>query len=588
MILPMTKITFLGLEAEKSRFLQRLQEVCVTHLIMPAETSEPTDLIKDLNRVIDVRKFLARKGPKGTPDESLDYGTICSRREDLGREESTLQADIVTLKKQWTQAEPWGDFSVEDVEGLKNKGLSIQFFRVPRKVYETLSFDGIFHQVITEKSSEFCFATFGVEPVQLGVIEEKAPAQSAVEIERAISYKQAKREEIEKEYVALAQSLETLEKAEASITDMLEFKRAVLNSREELDNRLFILQCWSPVSEEDLLRRLGGSFKLYHYAEEPDEQERMPVKLENPPAFESGEDLVRIYSYPSAQDFDPTPFVLYCFVIFFGMIVGDFGYGLVLLGLTVYVHRKLKGRSPMAVRMVRLMYMLSGSVLVWGVIGAGFFGMTLEPDHPLVRISVMDYNSQEGQAEIMIISIIIGMVHICLSLLIRLYKEHDLSCLGWIVAIWSAFFYLNSKMAHNLDNPPAMYGLIAGLSVVFLFSSKSRNPLLRVAEGLQGLLGVIQIFSDVLSYLRLFALGVATVYIAQTFNILAESVSGSIPVLGMIFAGIILLLGHTLNLGLAIMGGVIHGLRLNFLEWYRWCFEGDGLEYKPFQRIGER
>jgi V/A-type H+-transporting ATPase subunit I len=386
----------------------------------------------------------------------------------------------------------------------------------------------------------------------------------------------------------LAESLETLEKAEASRTDMLEFKRAVENSREELENRLFILQCWSPVSAQELLQKIGDAFKLYHYAEEPEEHERMPVKLENPKAFESGEDLVKIYSYPSHKDFDPSPFVLYCFAVFFGMIVGDFGYGLVLLGLTVWVHRKVKdSTSPMAARMVRLMYMLTFSVLVWGVIGAGFFGMTLEPDHPLVRISVMDYNSQEGQKEIMIISILIGMIHICLSLLIRLYKERDLSSVGWIVAIWSAFFYLNSKMAHEMDNPPAMYGMIAGLAVVFLFSSKSRNPLVRVAEGLQGLLGIVQIFSDVLSYLRLFALGVATVYIAQTFNILAGSVSGSLPVLGYVFAGIILFIGHTLNIGLAIMGGVIHGLRLNFLEWYRWCFEGDGLEYKPFQRIGD-
>jgi len=143
-------------------------------------------------------------------------------------------------------------------------------------------------------------------------------------------------------------------------------------------------------------------------------------------------------------------------------------------------------------------------------------------------------------------------------------------------------------MGEGVDNQPAMYGIIVGMAGVFLFSSKSKNPLLRIAEGFQGLLGVVQVFSDVLSYLRLFALGVATVYIAQTFNILAESVSGGLPVIGYVFAAVILFLGHTLNIGLAIMGGVIHGLRLNFLEWYRWCFEGDGLEYKPFQRIGER
>lgn len=587
MILPMIKVTFVGLESEKQRFLRRLQEVGVTHLILPDDGTEPGDLARSLNRTVEVRKFLARKGPKGAANPALDAEAVCARREELGKEEAALQADIVTLKKQWAQAEPWGDFSAEDLQELDRKGLHAQFFRVPRKVYEALSFEGVFHQVVSERGGDVCFATFSLTPVEMGFNEEKVPAQSVAEIDREISYKQAKLQEIEKEYALLARSLETLEKAEASLTDVLAFQRAVLNSREELDRRLFVLQCWSPVPEQELLQRIGEGFKLVHYAEQPQEHDRMPVKLDNPPVFESGEDLVKIYSYPSQKDFDPSPFVLYCFAVFFGMIVGDLGYGLVLLGLTVWLQRKVKSTSPMAVRMFRLMYMLSFSVLVWGVIGAGFFGMKLPDDHILVRISVMDYNSQEGQKEIMIISILIGMIHICLSLAIRLYKERDFSSIGWIVAIWSAFFYLNSKMAHDMDNPPAMYGLIAGLAVVFLFSSKSKNPLVRVAEGLQGLLGIVQIFSDVLSYLRLFALGVATVYIAQTFNILAGSVSGSLPVVGYLFAAIILFIGHTLNIGLAIMGGVIHGLRLNFLEWYRWCFEGDGLEYKPFQRIGD-
>jgi len=587
-IVPMIKVTFLGLESEKTRFLQRLQDVGITHLILPSELREPAALAREVGRVTEVRKFLARKGLRGTPDPALDADAICSRREALGREEAALNADIVALKKQWAVAEPWGDFSVDDVRELEHKGLRTQFFRVPRKVYESLPMEGIFHQVVSERGADVCFATFSLTPVSLGFSEEKIPAQSVAEIDREIAYKQARLQEIEKEYAVLAGSLETLEKAEASLTDSLAFHRAVENARAELSNRLFVVQCWSPVSEEELLRRIGGDFKLHHFAEAPRESERMPVKLENPAAFNSGEDLVKIYSFPSHRDFDPSAFVLYCFAVFFGMIVGDFGYGLVLLGLTVWLQRKVKSRSPLAVRMFRLMYLLTLSVLVWGVIGAGFFGMTLEPDHPLVRISVLDYTTQEGQKQIMIVSILIGMIHICLSLLIRLYRQRTFSSLGWVVAIWAAYFYLTSKMAHDTENPVALYTLIGGLAVVFLFSSKSRNPLLRIAEGLQGLLEIVQIFSDVLSYLRLFALGVATVYIAQTFNILAESVSGSLPVLGYVFAAIILFIGHTLNIGLAIMGGVIHGLRLNFLEWYRWCFEGDGLEYKPFQRIAER
>jgi V/A-type H+-transporting ATPase subunit I len=133
-----------------------------------------------------------------------------------------------------------------------------------------------------------------------------------------------------------------------------------------------------------------------------------------------------------------------------------------------------------------------------------------------------------------------------------------------------------------MDNPPATYGMIVGLIIVFIFSSNRRNLLLRLLEGLNGLLGIVQIFSDVLSYLRLFALGIATVYMAQTFNMLAESIVQGVPYVGYVLALLILIAGHFVNLLLGVMGGVIHGLRLNFLEWYRWCFTGDGLVYKPF------
>jgi V/A-type H+-transporting ATPase subunit I len=334
--------------------------------------------------------------------------------------------------------------------------------------------------------------------------------------------------------------------------------------------------------------KLGGEFTYYHYSEEPEEWDRMPVLMKNPPAFESGEDLVKIYSYPSHKDFDPSPFVLYCFAVFFGMIIGDLGYGLILLGMTFWITRKVKSRSPLAVRMFRLMYLLCASVVFFGIIGASFFGIQLDPNNPWVKHALFDYSTMEGQNHVMVVSILIGMVHISLSFLIKLYNDRDYGAPGWIIAIWSAYFLLNGKMAHGVDNPTATYGLIAGLAIVLLFSSKNKNPLLRLVEGVQALLGIIQVFGDVLSYLRLFALGVATVYIAQTFNILGGAVADSIPVLGLVFAGLILLLGHVLNIGLAIMGGVIHGLRLNFLEWYRWCFEGDGLEYRPFQRISEQ
>jgi V/A-type H+-transporting ATPase subunit I len=585
----MKKITFVGIESEKDGFLERLQKVGLTHIILPKEAAEPSEIARELQRIIDTKKFLARRGSEGKPETALDAKEICEKREDLGREEAGLNSDLVATRKLRASVEPWGNFSVEDVKNLREKGLQIQLFRVNRRTFETLPLDDVFSLVASDRGGEICFATFSAgQQVDLGVAEEKLPPKSLAEVDGEIESMLDRLRAIDEEYVSLAEHLGTLEKAEAEITDQLEYQRTVMNAQPELDDRVFVLQCWSPIPEEELVGKLGSEFTFYHYSEDPEEWDRMPVLMKNPPAFESGEDLVKIYSYPSHKDFDPSPFVLCCFAVFFGMIIGDLGYGLILLGGTFWITRKVKSRSPLAVRMFRLMYLLCGSVIFFGIIGASFFGITLDPNNPWVKHAWFDYSTMEGQNHVMVVSILIGMVHISLSFLIKLYNDRDYGAPGWIIAIWSAYFLLNSKMAHGEDNPAAMYGLIAGLAIVLLFSSKNKNLLLRLVEGVQALLGIIQVFGDVLSYLRLFALGVATVYIAQTFNILGGAVADSIPVLGLVFAGLILFLGHVLNIGLAIMGGVIHGLRLNFLEWYRWCFEGDGLEYKPFQRISEQ
>jgi V/A-type H+-transporting ATPase subunit I len=584
----MKKITFVGLESEKPRFLDRLQEVGLTHVMLPKEPVEPAEMARTLQRITDTRKFLAKKGPPGSPEAALDPESICRKREELGREEASLNTEILAAGKLRASLEPWGDFSVRDLESLRERGLRVQFFRVSRRVFEGLPLDEVFHEVASERGGDICFATFSSETSDLGLAEEKLPPKSLSEVDGEIAAGLARLQAIEAEYAELAGHLKVLEKEEAKLKDLFEHQRALLNAQPELDARVFVLKCWSPIPEEELVGKLGSGFTFTHYTEEPEERDRMPVLLRNPPAFDSGEDLVKVYSYPSHKDFDPSPFVLYCFAVFFGMIVGDLGYGLVMLGMTFWITRKVKSRAPLAVRLFRLMYLLSVSVIFFGLISASFFGIALDPENPWVKHAWLDYSTTEGQNHVMVVSILIGMVHISLSMLIKTYNARLYAGVGWVIAIWSSYFLINSRMSQGVDNPPAMYGMIAGLVVVFLFSSKSRNPLIRLAEGFQGILGVVQVFGDVLSYLRLFALGVATVYIALTFNRLAGAVIDSVPVIGFVFAGVILLLGHVLNIGLAIMGGVIHGLRLNFLEWYRWCFEGDGLQYKPFQRISEQ
>lgn len=589
MIVKVKKITFVGLNQEKEGFIDRLQQVGVTHISFPADAVEPSEVARELQKVTEIRKFLGRLGMRTAPsDLSADYTAVCSRREELGQRETRLISELSILKKERDFLEPWGDFDPQDIALLRSKGLDIHFYRLTRKVFETISLDPLFCHITRQTEGEVAFVAMGSKPIELGVAEEKLPAKSVSQIDREIEAKTEELGKIRKEYESLAEKIQALIDAEAKLRDDYEYRRVLLNTNAALDDRLFVLTCWTPIPEDELVKRIGEGFTFGHFSEDPDQGERVPVLLSNKTAFDSGEDLVEVYSHPSQNDFDPSGIVLYCFVIFYGMIIGDAGYGFISLGLTVLLHWKVKSTAPLWIRFRRMCYMLSCSVIFFGIISASYFGVFLAQNNPLNRLVLLDFGSKEGQNQVMLVSVIMGMVHISIALAIKFYRTRDLPTLGWIIVIWSGYALLTSRMVKGVDNPVAMYITIVGLGLVVLFTSNSKNPILRILIGLNGALGVVQLLADCLSYLRLFALGLATMYMCQTFNMLAEMPYKGLPYIGFIPAALILVAGHAINLLLGVMGGIVHGLRLNFLEWYRWCFEGDGLAFKPFRKIAKR
>lgn len=588
MIVKMKKITFVGIIDEKEQFLQRLQDQGATHITLPMDSLEPAEVARELQKVTEIRKFLNRLAAKERVTEvSADYASICSRREELGQRESRLQSEISALKKERSVLAPWGEFDPRDVALLHSKGLDVRFYRVPRRSFGVMVLDDILYHVTRQTEGEVAFVAMASVPLEIGQAEEKLPAKSLAQIDREIEAKNGELQEIKGEYAALAAEVQALIDAENRLKDDYEYQRVLLNTSSVLNERLFVLSCWSPISEEELMERIGPGFTLGHYSEDPEPGDRVPVLLSNLPAFDSREDLVKIYSQPNYNDFDPSALVLYGFAVFYGMIIGDAGYGFSLLALTIFLHRKIKSMAPLWIRFRRLSYMLSVSVIFFGIISASYFGILLEPDNPLNRLMLLNFSTKEGLNHAMLVSILMGMVHLSIALGIKFFRTKDLPSLGWIIVIWSGYALLNSRMLKGVENPVASWVLIGGLSLVVLFTSTAKNPVIRILLGLNGALGVVQLFADVLSYLRLFALGLATMYMCQTFNMLAGMSYEALPYIGFLPAGLILLSGHAINIVLGIMGGVVHGLRLNFLEWYRWCFEGDGVPFKPFRRIAK-
>jgi len=402
-----------------------------------------------------------------------------------------------------------------------------------------------------------------------------------------------------------------------------------------LDNRVFLIEGWIPENKVAKLENLLKTMDVHGEEVAIEESDKVPSFLENSGYSEIGEDLVHIYDTPSINDKDPSLWVLWSFALFFAIILGDGGYGLLFLAGTFYMYRKFPGIKGLGKRMLKLAAILSVSCILWGTLTTSFFGIQFGIDSPLRKVSMIqwlvekkadyhlslkddvyhEYTSKYVEAKeattgyafvnrvkefkkgklihvmltkfsdkIMLeLALLLGMVHICLSLL-RNLRSHWAG-IGWVLFIVGAYLYFPSmlqatSMAHFVlglsKEICPIWGsqlILGGISLAVVLALAQHK-----ASGAVEILTIIQVFSDVLSYLRLYALGLAGAMMSATFNEIGQNV-------GFFLGIIVIIIGHTVNITLSIMGGVIHGLRLNFLEWYHYSFEGGGKNLVPLKLL---
>ncbi len=382
--------------------------------------------------------------------------------------------------------------------------------------------------------------------------------------------------------------------------DLLAATAAVSGSVTMFEGMVFVVQAWVPASNLKKVNEIAASYPSRIEKIEPSPGERVPTLMANTGAAALGEDLVKIYDTPSFQDWDPSSWVFFSFVIFYSMIFADAGYALTIIAILLYAKHKVKDPSPALARFFNLSLILSAGTLAWGLLTGGFYG--LSGSNPVMgwitKIALIDTDiSHEGVLGTMMqLSIFIGMGHITISLILkalRYAKSMKNYLLGitnaaWIVCIWAFYFWAATKDDPAAANIASVAGTVVLVTMVIVFLTSAPftfNPLKWFFGGFMGIYNGVQFFADVLSYLRIFALGLSGTLIAQNFNNLAQMVWDGMGWIGIIPAALIFVAGHALNIALGIMGGVIHGLRLNFLEWYRWCFDGGGRPYKAFKNL---
>lgn len=631
------KFLFVGVEKEKAAFFKQAQEAGIINFIdtKPVRSKEVSEEVNTIGKAIAILRGLPVVEQEETSEYSIANGLaekIVGMKSSLDR----LYEEERTTKLEMSRVEVFGDFSLEDIAYIEKQGRRIvQFYCAKQGFAEKNEVPENVVYVASDHGLDY-FIGFNKERTQY-------PKMIEMEISRPWGEVYERHREIEKEIHALEQRLKGYAKYNlllhhAFIHELNEFhlKEAKEFVDYPIDNEdLFVVQGWVPVHKIEALHQLVKKMNVYVEEIAADPHDVVPTYLENNGAARVGEDLVHIYDTPSTTDKDPSLWVLIFFALFFSMIIGDGGYGLVLLLIALYIRYKHSGLKSYKKRALDLLTILGFSCLAWGFLTTSFFGITIAPDNPIRKVSVMTWlvekkaayhmehkdavyqewvkkypeaasaktpqeflmdtasvnargeKSYEAYSKfadniMMELALLVGVIHIIFSM--SRHISRNWSHLGWILLIIGAYLYapyfLGAASIPNfvfgLDPQEAaangLYMIYGGMAIAVVIAIYHHKWL-----GLLEASVVIQIFGDILSYMRLYALGLSGALLTATMIDLAASVP-------FFFGVLILLFGHVVNIVLGIMGGVIHGLRLNFLEWYHYSFEGGGRMFNPLRK----
>lgn len=591
-IVALDRLTLIGPAADKEPVLSRLQALGCLHLVALGALAEAPErqATPHAERTLRALYYLVGTSRKRRPvirvegfDLEVVTAQVLENRDRLREAEDRRDA----LGQRIAALTPWGDFRLPPPEDLA--GYRLWFYVLPAGRLDWLRPVQTPWQIVHRDHRQAYVVLLAREeplPDVLPVPRVHSGAKSLGALELELEDTEVLIEGLWAEREALTRWLGLIRRN----LDRAEDRAALVDARNRTWERdgLFVVQGWAPREAREAITAFADAAGLACLAEPPGPADRPPTLYRNPPAVAGGQDLVDFYQTPGYHGWDPSSLVFFSFAMFFAMILSDAGYA-ALLGLGLIWKWRALGESGRGQRLRTLGLALVLVSLAYGVLAGSFFGAVPADGTLLGRLHLLDLHDMHGM---MRLSILVGALHVILANGLAAWNQRGrtaaLPPLGWVsvtlggVALWLApagsALHASGWLAGGL-----------GLALVLLFSApgpwRPAGALVRrLLKGLLSASRLSQLFGDVLSYMRLFALGLASASLAVTFNDLARQVQAAMPGFGVLFSLLILVLGHSLNLGLAVMSGVVHGLRLNFIEFFNWGISEEGYPFKPFMK----
>jgi V/A-type H+-transporting ATPase subunit I len=499
-----------------------------------------------------------------------------------------LRSALESVEQQLEFYQTWGqNVQSQDVLDLLEKGIYLRLYRIPKSQLKQLSEK---HILITfpEAKGRIPVALFTDDPEEkLNIQEEQIPENS---FETLTNIQQRKERQLAKteEYLADQKKyLDVLKEYLHQLQEQLN-KEQALEVMDDIEGTVSYLKGYIPKQSIAKFKEVAEKEHWGYVISEPKNPDDVPVYIKNPKWISIINPMMKFIDIvPGYKEVDVSIYFLVAFALFFAMLVGDAGYGLLFLILTLLFRKK------MTAQLSALIFILSGSTIVWGVLSGTYFGAEQIAQLPFLKDLVIPNMASFGVDNIgfmMHLSFLIGAIHLTIAHGVRVVKYINsikaLSEVGWIALVWGLFFITEQLVLGNPAPNWYLWLFVGGATLVILFSKESTSFLKSMGASIANLpLSLISGFSDIVSYVRLFAVGMATAAVAASFNqmSLPDGIA-NLGILDLTMAAIALLLGHTLNIALALMAVMVHGIRLNMLEFAGHLgVQFSGEAYNPFQ-----
>ena len=586
MIVPMKKVTLLALGTEQDEALTALRGLGVMQVetIRSTASENAQQLAEELSEATrvtgELEKLLRENGgatPQGKPRSGAE---ALEEAADLLGKRDRFAGELENIRQRQKALAVWGEFNRDTLTALEEKGIHVHLCCGNEKQYEAATaLDEVECRSISEDSGRIFFVATTLRDLEPDALPEirLGAEDNPPELRRRAGELELKLQAVGEELNALLASLPAAQRRVQTLESELEYARVHDSLAEH--GAVVSLSGFVPEPEIEKLCAAAREHGWGLLITDPAPGDAVPTLLRESKFSRVISPLFQFLGIsPGYDEIDVSGGVLVFFTIFYAMIIGDAGYGLVFLLGTLLAKWKFRNNRAAALPL-RLMTVLSIAAIVWGVLTNNYFGTA-----PLPQLSLRFFTQPDVKdANVQAFCFALAVAQLSLGRIWRAIHDGNLRSvgrnLGWMLILWGNFFLTLRLIVWPGEFPTYMYWLYgAGLVLVICCDINWKN----VADIFQFPFNIIGSFVDVLSYIRLFAVGMAGYYIAASFNGMGVSIWKASPYF-LLFGVLVILFGHLLNLGLCALSVLVHGVRLNTLEFSNHVgLSWSGSNFKPF------